>query len=78
MTTGHGEPLAPRGTCERIRGAAAPSTATPAPGCDDQFEFELALDLLLHGFDNLHRPGRTSHGTLSWAGDRHSRVHGRT
>ena len=43
-------------------------------GCDDQFEFEFALDLLLDGFDNLHRQGWTSHGTLSWAGDRHSRA----
>ncbi|MET9959845.1 TetR/AcrR family transcriptional regulator C-terminal domain-containing protein [Streptomyces sp. NPDC006326] len=27
------------------------------PGCDDQFEFEFALDLLLDGFDRLHRQG---------------------
>ena len=26
-------------------------------GCDDQFEFEFALDLLLDGFDRLHREG---------------------
>jgi AcrR family transcriptional regulator len=25
------------------------------PGCDDQFEFEFALDLLLDGFERLHR-----------------------
>ncbi|MEU7556035.1 TetR/AcrR family transcriptional regulator C-terminal domain-containing protein [Streptomyces sp. NPDC044571] len=30
------------------------------PGCDDQFEFEFALDLLLDGFDRLHRQGWTS------------------
>jgi hypothetical protein len=24
------------------------------PGCDDQFEFEFALDLLLDGFERLH------------------------
>ena len=24
-------------------------------GCDDQFEFEFALDLLLDGFERLHR-----------------------
>ncbi len=29
-------------------------------GCDDQFEFEFALDLLLDGFDRLHRQGWTS------------------
>jgi AcrR family transcriptional regulator len=30
------------------------------PGCDDQFEFEFALDLLLDGFDRLHRQGWSS------------------
>lgn len=29
-------------------------------GCDDQFEFEFALDLLLDGFERLHRRGWTS------------------
>ena len=29
-------------------------------GCDDQFEFEFALDLLLDGFDRLHRQGWAS------------------
>jgi AcrR family transcriptional regulator len=29
-------------------------------GCDDQFEFEFALDLLLDGFDRLHRQDWTS------------------
>lgn len=29
-------------------------------GCDDQFEFEFALDLLLDGFDRLHEQGWTS------------------
>jgi AcrR family transcriptional regulator len=29
-------------------------------GCDDQFEFEFALDLLLDGFDRLRRQGWTS------------------
>jgi hypothetical protein len=28
-------------------------------GCDDQFEFEFALDLLLDGFERLHRRGWT-------------------
>lgn len=26
-------------------------------GCDDQFEFEFALDLLLDGFERLHNQG---------------------
>ncbi|BCJ52584.1 TetR family transcriptional regulator [Actinoplanes sp. NBRC 14428] len=30
-------------------------------GCDDQFEFEFALDLLLDGIERLHRQGWTSH-----------------
>jgi hypothetical protein len=29
-------------------------------GCDDQFEFEFALDLLLEGFERLNRQGWTS------------------
>ena len=29
-------------------------------GCDDQFEFEFALDLLLDGFERLHRQGWSS------------------
>ena len=29
-------------------------------GCDDQFEFEFALDLLLDGFERLHEAGWTS------------------
>ncbi|MBT2406588.1 MULTISPECIES: TetR/AcrR family transcriptional regulator C-terminal domain-containing protein [unclassified Streptomyces] len=31
-------------------------------GCDDQFEFEFALDLLLDGFDRLRQQGWTSAG----------------
>jgi AcrR family transcriptional regulator len=31
-------------------------------GCDDQFEFEFALDLLLDGFELLHARGWTSQG----------------
>ncbi|WP_329315838.1 TetR/AcrR family transcriptional regulator C-terminal domain-containing protein [Streptomyces sp. NBC_01278] len=31
-------------------------------GCDDQFEFEFALDLLLDGFERLHQQGWTSAG----------------
>jgi AcrR family transcriptional regulator len=33
------------------------------PGCDDQFEFEFSLDLLLDGFERLQRQGWTSTGT---------------
>jgi len=37
------------------------------PGCDDQFEFEFALDVLLDGFERLHLQGWSStdrrHGT---------------
>ncbi len=29
-------------------------------GCDDQFEFEFALDLLLDGFERLQQQGWTS------------------
>lgn len=32
-------------------------------GCDDQFEFEFALDLLLDGFERLHEQGWTSKRT---------------
>ena len=32
------------------------------PGCDDQFEFEFALDLLLDGFDRLLQQGWSSAG----------------
>jgi len=35
------------------------------PGCDDQFEFEFALDLLLDGFDRLREHGWTSVGQPS-------------
>jgi hypothetical protein len=31
-------------------------------GCDDQAEFEFALDLLLDGFDRLRQQGWTSTG----------------
>lgn len=32
-------------------------------GCDDQFEFEFALDVLLDGFERLHREGWSSRPT---------------
>ncbi|MFE3762856.1 TetR/AcrR family transcriptional regulator [Streptomyces sp. NPDC059104] len=34
--------------------------STVGGGCDDQFEFEFALDLLLDGFERLRRQGWTS------------------
>ncbi len=34
--------------------------STVGGGCDDQFEFEFALDLMLDGFDRLHRQGWAS------------------
>jgi AcrR family transcriptional regulator len=36
------------------------SASVVGQGCDDQFEFEFALDLLLDGFEQLHRQGWTS------------------
>jgi AcrR family transcriptional regulator len=33
--------------------------SVPGRGCDDQFEFEFALDLLLDGFERLRRKDRT-------------------
>lgn len=42
--------------------------STVGPGCDDQFEFEFALDLLLDGFQRLHESGWTSAGARSTAG----------
>jgi hypothetical protein len=38
-------------------------------GCDEQFEFEFALDLLLDGFDRLHRQDwRSSRGSGTHVG----------
>jgi AcrR family transcriptional regulator len=36
------------------------ATSVVGGGCDDQFEFEFALDLLLDGFQRLHQAGWTS------------------
>ena len=36
------------------------SDSVVAHGCDDQFEFEFALDLLLDGFERMHDAGWTS------------------
>ncbi|MEW2385180.1 TetR/AcrR family transcriptional regulator C-terminal domain-containing protein [Micromonospora sp. NPDC047707] len=44
-----------------IAGAASHDDASVVgSGCDDQFEFEFALDLLLDGIERLHRQGWTS------------------
>ncbi|GIF75155.1 TetR/AcrR family transcriptional regulator [Asanoa siamensis] len=44
-----------------IAGAAAhDDESVVGPGCDDQFEFEFALDLLLDGIDRLRADGWTS------------------
>lgn len=40
--------------------AAHDGGSTVGGGCDDQFEFEFALDLLLDGFESLRRRGWTS------------------
>jgi len=45
-----------------VAGAAAHDDGSVVgPGCDDQFEFEFALDLLLEGIERLQRQGWTSH-----------------
>jgi AcrR family transcriptional regulator len=46
----------------RIWGFSPELFAAPAGGerCDEQFEFEFALDLLLDGFERLHDAGWTS------------------
>ncbi|MFE2021399.1 TetR/AcrR family transcriptional regulator C-terminal domain-containing protein [Streptomyces sp. NPDC059499] len=40
--------------------AAHDGASTVGGGCDDQFEFEFALDILLGGFESLRRQGWTS------------------
>ncbi|MFJ6537708.1 TetR/AcrR family transcriptional regulator [Paenarthrobacter sp. NPDC091711] len=42
--------------------AAHDDESVVGSGCDDQFEFEFALDLLLDGFERLHRQKWTSDG----------------
>jgi AcrR family transcriptional regulator len=43
-----------------IAAGTAREQSLVGPGCDNQFEFEFALDLLLDGFDRLQRQGWTS------------------
>jgi AcrR family transcriptional regulator len=44
----------------QISGAAAHDDSVVARGCDDRFEFEFALNLLLDGFERLHSSGWSS------------------
>jgi AcrR family transcriptional regulator len=46
---------------EMATAAAHDEGSTVGGGCDDQFEFEFALDVLLDGFDRLHRQDWSSH-----------------
>ena len=39
----------------KVAAASAHNDSVVGQGCDDQFEFEFALDLLLDGFERLHR-----------------------
>ncbi|MCM9076635.1 TetR/AcrR family transcriptional regulator [Streptomyces spororaveus] len=45
---------------ELARAVAHDRRSVVGQGCDDQFEFEFALDLLLDGFERLHGQGWTS------------------
>ncbi|MBG0741371.1 TetR/AcrR family transcriptional regulator C-terminal domain-containing protein [Paeniglutamicibacter antarcticus] len=47
-------------TIAQISGAAAHDDTVVAHGCEDRFEFEFALDLLLDGFERLHQAGWSS------------------
>jgi AcrR family transcriptional regulator len=44
----------------RVATSSAHEDSAVGQGCDDQFEFEFALDLLLEGFERLHRQHWTS------------------
>jgi AcrR family transcriptional regulator len=48
---------------EMARAAVHDAGSAVGGGCDDQFEFEFALDVLLDGFERLHRQGWASTGT---------------
>ncbi|PRY69122.1 TetR family transcriptional regulator [Glaciihabitans tibetensis] len=43
-----------------VAGAASHDDSVVAHGCDDRFEFEFALSLLLDGFERLHEAGWVS------------------
>jgi hypothetical protein len=51
---------------EIASGAAHDEQPVVGPGCDDQFEFDFSLDLLLDGFDRLRLQG--------WSSSRQSRT----
>jgi hypothetical protein len=44
----------------KVATASAHEDSAVGQGCDDQFEFEFALDLLLAGFERLHKQRWTS------------------
>jgi len=48
---------------EIASGAGHDEESVVGQGCDDQFEFEFALDLLLDGFERLHQQGWSSAGS---------------
>ncbi|HEY3292867.1 MAG TPA: TetR/AcrR family transcriptional regulator C-terminal domain-containing protein [Candidatus Nanopelagicaceae bacterium] len=45
-------------------GASHDNASSLVAGCDDQFEFEFALDVLLDGFERLHKQGWSSTGPM--------------
>ncbi|MFE5805467.1 TetR/AcrR family transcriptional regulator C-terminal domain-containing protein [Streptomyces sp. NPDC056491] len=45
---------------ELARSVAQDRASVVGQGCDDRFEFEFALDVLLDGFERLHGQGWTS------------------
>jgi AcrR family transcriptional regulator len=47
------DPAAYRNIAAMVMGVAHDAGSVVGPGCDDQFEFEFALDLLLDGLDRL-------------------------
>ena len=49
---------------EMATAASHDEGSTVGGGCDDQFEFEFALDLLLDGFEKLHQQGWRSPGRI--------------
>jgi hypothetical protein len=52
---------------EVAMGATHEGLSVVGAGCDDQFEFEFALDLLLDGFERLHQQGWISTQSRSGA-----------
>ncbi|SDS60644.1 TetR/AcrR family transcriptional regulator [Jiangella sp. DSM 45060] len=50
---------------ELVMGISHDSGTVVGPGCDDQFEFEFALDLVLDGLDRLRQAGRVASSSSS-------------